>query len=73
LGQFHRICWHHIAGVEPGDWHTWMVGLERTTGPPAYVSYFNVTHDGLCKEAQQFAVELSKLTHLPLSDEIKAG
>ena len=73
LGLFRRICWRHLPGVQPGDWHTWMVGFERISGRPMYVSYFNVTHDGVCREAQQFAVELSKLTGLPLSDEIRAG
>jgi hypothetical protein len=73
LDQFCRVCWRHLPGLEPGDWHTWMVGLERNSGRPVYVSYFNVTHDGACREAQQFAVELSKLTGLPLSDEIRTG
>ena len=73
LGQFRRVCWRWAGGVQPGDWYTWMVGLERVSGRPVYVSTFNVTHDGVCREAQQFAVELSKLTGLPLSDEIQAG
>jgi hypothetical protein len=50
-----------------------MVGLERLSGRPIYVSYFNTPQEGCCREAQQFAVELSRLTGLPLSDEIQAG
>jgi hypothetical protein len=73
LGQFRRICWRHIPAVERGDWHTWMVGLERLSGRPVYVSYFNVTHEGVCREAKEFALELSRRTGLPLSDEIQAG
>ena len=73
LGQFRRICWRHIPGVERGDWHTWMVGLERLSGRPVYVSYFNATHEGVCREAKEFALELSRRTGLPLSDEIQAG
>jgi hypothetical protein len=73
LGQFRQICWRCVAGVQPHDWHTWMVGFERVSGRPVYVSYFSVTHDGVCGEARLFAIELSKLTGLPLSDEIRAG
>jgi len=73
LGEFRRVCWRHLPGIEPGDWHTWMVGLERNSGRPVYLNYFYVTRDGTCHEAQQFAMELSKLTGLPLNDDIRTA
>lgn len=71
LGQFRQVCWRRYVTGESGDWRTWMVGLERNSARPLYISYFNVTHDDVCPEAQKFAVKLSELTGLPLSEEIR--
>ena len=71
LGQFHQVCWLHSARGELGDWVIW-VGLERISGSPLYVNYFTVTHARVLDEARRYAIELSKLTHLPLNAEIEA-
>ena len=72
VANFRQICWRRIEGSEAGDWPTWMVGLERISGRPVYVNCFNAKDDHVCDEARQFAIELSKLTGLPLSHEIDA-
>ena len=71
LSHFCRICWHQSGGVQKGDWITWRVGLERISGRAVYLNYFHVLGDGVCWEAVRFAIELSKLTGLPLSDDIE--
>lgn len=72
LGQFHQVCWLQSARNEMGEWLIW-VGLERFSGSPVYVNCFTVSHQRIYEEAKQFAVELSKMTHLPLSPEIDAN
>lgn len=51
----------------------WKVGLEGASGRRVYVNYFNAPAAPICEEARQCAIELSRLTGLPLSHEIDAG
>ena len=73
LAEFRQICWRSVGSWEEGAGRTWKVGLERTSGQRLFVSYFDSRSNVRCEEAKQFALELSKLTGLPLSHEITGG
>ena len=73
LAEFRQICWQSAGSFEEGAGRTWKVGLEQSSGRRVFVSYFNARSNCVCDEAKRFAVELSKLTGLPLSHEIDAG
>ncbi len=76
LAQFRQVCWKAAGswdGTARSNLYAWKVGLERASGGRVYVTYFNAPATPVCEEARQFAIELSKLTGLPLSPEIDAG
>ena len=76
LAQFRQVCWQSVGSWDESsacNLYAWKVGLERISGRRVYVSYFNAPAGRVCEEAKEFAIELSKLTGLPLSHEIDAG
>ena len=73
LAEFRQIGWRSVGSLEEGAGRTWKVALERSSGQRLVVNYFDVSRNCTNEDARQFAVELSKLTGLPLSDEIAAG
>jgi len=73
LVEFRQICWQSVGSFEEGDGCTWKVGLERASGRRVFVNYFDTGRSRERDAAKRFAVELSKLTGLPLSNEIDAG
>jgi len=76
FARFRRVCWQSVGSWDQSsacNLYAWKVGLERISGRRVYVSYFNAPAGRVCEEAKQFAIELSKLTGLPLSHEIEAG
>jgi hypothetical protein len=76
LSQFQQVCWQSVGSWDQSSFHNsyaWKVGLESISGRRVFVSYFNAPAGRVCEEAKQFALELSKLTGLPLSHEIEAG
>ncbi len=76
LAQFRQICWQSVGSWDESgtsNMHVWKVGLERVSGRRVFISYFNAPAGQVCAEAKEFALELSKLTGLPLSLEIGPG
>ncbi len=76
LAQFRQVCWKAVGSWDEAarsNLYAWKVGLERASGRRVYLNYFNAPATPVCEEARQFAIELSRLTGLPLSHEIDAG
>jgi hypothetical protein len=76
LAQFRQVCWKAVGSWDEAarsNLYAWKVGLESASGRRVYLNYFNAPATPVCEEARQFAIELSKLTGLPLSHEIDAG
>ena len=73
LAEFRQICWQSVGSWEEGAGCAWKVGLERSSGQRLFLSFFDARPNCRSAEAKQFALELSKLTGLPLSDEIAEG
>jgi hypothetical protein len=74
LAQFQQICWQSVGSWDessPNNSCAWKVGLESFSGRRLFVSYFNAPAGRVCEEAKQFAIELSRLTGLPLSHDIR--